>query len=111
MNLRRLRFDDLQRNLKEKELEARASKGSEFLEVLEPAYLPTHPYKGGRTKTAVFGLVAALLLAFGYALVRVLFDDTIVDAEDVQLLHRTIPVLGVIPTVPTLPGESGDKKT
>ena len=103
VNIRRIRYEDLQRNLKEKELEARASKGSELLEVLEPAFLPSHPYRGGRTKTALFGLAFALVLALGYALVRVLFDDTIIDAEDVRSLHRTIPVIGVIPSLPSLP--------
>jgi hypothetical protein len=76
---------------------ASASAG-DSLTVLDPAYLPMTPSKGGRSKTAMMGGAVALIVAILYAIARVLFNDTLIDQADVEAL-RLIPVLGVLPRI------------
>ena len=76
------------------------------LMVIEPAYRPTSPFKGGRTLVALGGLSVALVLALLYMTARVAFDDTIINAGDIETL-RTIPLLGVIPRLDLDPSDKG----
>jgi capsular polysaccharide biosynthesis protein len=68
--------------------------------ILDPANLPTKPYKGGRSKIALGGGVASLLLAVAYALAAVLLDDRVRDVSDLKQLGLRIP-LGVLPRIPS----------
>lgn len=101
-----VRRDDVAVRYRAAELEANATRRSAQLQISEEATLPTHPFKGGRTKTGLIGLFVTAVIAFAYALLRVLMDDTVVDADDVVGLQGSVPlpVLGVIPQLPRLPG-------
>jgi uncharacterized protein involved in exopolysaccharide biosynthesis len=96
----RVEHDDLKQKLERAKLSASAaeSQGGDTMTVIDPAYLPLHPSKGGRTKTALTGGILALILALGYAFARVLFNDTIIDSADVEAMNL-LPVLGVLPKV------------
>jgi uncharacterized protein involved in exopolysaccharide biosynthesis len=96
----RVEHDDLKQKLERAKLSASAaeSQGGDTMMVIDPAYLPLHPSKGGRTKTALTGGILALILALGYAFARVLFNDTIIDSADVEAMNL-LPVLGVLPKV------------
>lgn len=75
-----------------------ASSGGDQLAIIDAAYLPGRPSQGGRTKTMGLGLIVTLVLAFGYAAARVLFDDTLRDGHDIEAL-KLVPVLGVLPKI------------
>ncbi len=96
----RVEHDDLKQKLERAKLSASAaeSQGGDTMTVIDPAFLPLHPSKGGRTKTALTGGILALILALGYAFARVLFNDTIIDSADVEAMNL-LPVLGVLPKV------------
>jgi uncharacterized protein involved in exopolysaccharide biosynthesis len=91
-------------------LNVTSASAGDSLTVLDPAYLPMTPSKGGRSKTAMMGGVVALIVAILYAVARVLFNDTLIDQADVEAL-RLIPVLGVLPKLPSQgsPGKSTAK--
>lgn len=93
--------DDLKQKLERARLEkARATaKGGDTMTILDPAYKPTKPSKGGKGKVAMTGGVMAVLVALLYAFARVLFNDTMIDAQDIEAL-KLIPVLGVLPKIP-----------
>ncbi|MEO6419710.1 MAG: hypothetical protein ABIP39_09905, partial [Polyangiaceae bacterium] len=82
---------------------AEATSGDQ-MEVIDPAYKPTRPARGGRTNAALVGGAIALIVSIGYAFMRVLLNDTIIDAADVEAL-QLIPVLGIMPMLP--PGVTG----
>lgn len=79
-------------------LEAAHAEATQRMAVVEPAFRPTHPTKGGRTNAAIAGLVLTLLVALGYATLRVTVADELVDPEDVEALG-IVPVLGVVPRI------------
>jgi capsular polysaccharide biosynthesis protein len=79
-----------------------SASGGDTLTVIDPAYLPMTPTKGGRSKTAIMGGVVALIVAILYAFARVLFNDTLIDQADVEAM-KLIPVLGVLPKLPQQP--------
>jgi hypothetical protein len=83
-----------------------AQSADQPLMVIEPAFRPTSPFKGGRTPVALGGLSVALLLGLLYMAARVAFDDTIINAGDIETL-RTIPLLGVIPRIDLDPSDKG----
>jgi hypothetical protein len=96
----RSEHEDLQRRLERSRLSASAAEasGGDQMMVIDPAYKPMHPTKGGRTKTALTGGVISLILALAYAFARVVFNDTIIDSADIEAM-QLIPVLGVLPRV------------
>jgi capsular polysaccharide biosynthesis protein len=96
----RSEHDDLKRRLEHARLSQGATEavGTDQMMIVDPAYKPLHPSKGGRSKTALGGAAATLILALAYAFARVLFSDTLIDSADIESLH-TIPVLGVLPKV------------
>jgi uncharacterized protein involved in exopolysaccharide biosynthesis len=96
----RVEHDDLKLRLERARLAANAAEatGGDQMTVIDPAYKPLSPSKGGRTKTALAGGLMTIILALCYAFARVLTNDTLFDAADVEAL-RMIPVLGVVPKV------------
>jgi hypothetical protein len=82
---------------------------NEMMAVMEPAYKPSHPFKGGRTPVAMGGAAIAMLLALLYMAARVVFNDTIIDAADVEAL-QLIPVLGVVPKIDVPPAPKDKAK-
>jgi len=94
----RLEHDDLKQRLERARLSANAAEasGGDQMMVVDPAYKPLTPFKGGRTKMALAGGLATLLFAFGYAFARVVFSDTNIDSADIEAMHL-VPMLGVVP--------------
>jgi hypothetical protein len=95
--------EDLSRSLERSRLKASAAEmtSGDQMEIIDPAYRPTRPARGGRTNAALAGFGIALFASLAYAFTRVLTNDTILDAVDVETLDL-IPVLGVIPRLPPL---------
>ena len=77
-------------------VEASRAAADDVIQIEQHAYRPTSPSKGGRTPAAALGMFVALLIAVLYAAARVVFNDTLIDAYDVDAL-QLIPVLGVVP--------------
>jgi capsular polysaccharide biosynthesis protein len=109
----RLEHDDLKQRLERARLSANAAEasGGDQMMVVDPAYKPLTPSKGGRTKTALAGGSATLIFALAYLFARVLFSDTIIDSADIEAMHL-VPMLGVVPKLrssnpPTPPGAAG----
>ena len=118
----RMEHEDLQHRLERARLSANQteSAGGDQMAVIDPAYKPMRPSKGGRTKTAMTGGIVTLILALAYAFSRVVFSDTLIDSADIEAL-QVVPVLGIPRTlvlrrtVPTRPppspprqGQEGD---
>lgn len=68
--------------------------------ILDGAYLPTHPARGGRTVIVLIGFFASFALGLGVALSRTLLDDRIFARIDLERLG----VADVVCVVPR-PGE------
>jgi capsular polysaccharide biosynthesis protein len=100
MNEARTHQDDLKLRAERAKLavEAARSQAAERMAIIDPPFQPTHPSKGARTNAAIAGLAMAVLLALGYATLRVSLDDTLVDADDIEGL-AVAPVLGVVPRI------------
>src|SRR5580704_7754148 len=98
LNEAKAHHEDLKQRLERAKLalEAAHAQANERMAIVEPPYRPTHPSKGGRSNAAIAGLIMACLLALAYATARVVLDDTLRDAEDVEALQLS-PVLGVVP--------------
>lgn len=103
--------EDIKTKLDKARLQASAvaATSGDKLEILDAAFLPSRPIKGGRTNAALAGLAVAFILAVAYAYARVLFSDVVVDAGDIQALH-VIPVLGVMPKIPAATGTTLSKR-
>lgn len=96
--------DDLARRMERATLRASATEatGDGQMEIIDPAYKPTRPARGGRTNAALVGLGLATFVALGFAFARVATNDILMDSHDVEALH-VIPVLGVVPRLPPSP--------
>jgi hypothetical protein len=79
-------------------IEAAQAASNDVIAIEQHAYRPTSPSKGGRTPAAAAGLFVAIVIALLYAAARVVFNDTLIDAQDIEAL-RLIPVLGTIPKI------------
>jgi hypothetical protein len=79
-------------------LEAARVDATKRVAIVDPPFRPTHPSKGGRANAAMTGLALTMLIAIGYAMLRVTLADVLVDADDVEAL-RSVPVLGVVPRI------------
>ena len=92
--------EDLNTKLERARLEkARAAaKGGDTMTILDPAYKPTKPSAGGKGKVAMTGGALTVIVALLYAFARVVFNDTMIDAQDIEAL-KLIPVLGVLPKI------------
>jgi hypothetical protein len=96
----RSKHEELKRNHERVrlELEAAENKAAEMMQIVEHATRPTQAYKGGRGKAAIGGGVFAILLALLYMAARVVFNDRVIDAGDIEGLNL-IPVLGTMPRI------------
>lgn len=104
-----LRKKDLERV--SMQVRAAQAASNDMMAITEPPFKPTRAYKGGRTPAAIGGVAFALIIAILYMAARVVFNDTIIDAADVEALNL-IPVLGVVPKIdvarePTAGGATG----
>jgi hypothetical protein len=99
-NSNKIEHEDIQIRLDKAKLElARAlGKTGDSMSILDPAFAPSKPSSGGRMRTGAAGLSAAFILALLYAYSRVVFNDTVIDEEDIEAL-RIIPVLGALPKI------------
>jgi capsular polysaccharide biosynthesis protein len=109
LSLAKARHESISKNAEAARLRMAALKAtaSENMSIVEPAYKPMKPSKGGRANAAMMGIALAFLIAVLYATARVAFNDRLIDAQDVEAL-KIIPVLGVIPKIPA-PRMSGSK--
>jgi hypothetical protein len=100
LNEAKTRHDDLKLRAERAKLAVLAAQvtANEAMSVVEPAYRPSHPSKGGRTNAALIGLALSLFVATLYAAARVLFNDTLIDTADIEAT-KLIPVLGVVPHI------------
>jgi Mrp family chromosome partitioning ATPase len=73
----------------------------EEMQILEPAYRPTRPDRG-RGRVFLAGATLSLILALGYAVGRVLLNDTLLDEGDVIALGGP-QVLVALPDLPSPP--------
>lgn len=98
MGAARSHLDELQQHAEHATLEASAvaANGGEQMEIIDPAFRPQRPLRGGRTNTALAGAALALVLSALYAAARVVLTDTLIDAKDIEELS-VLPVLGVLP--------------
>ena len=82
------------------ELEVDASvKGREAL-LLTPASVPSTPVSPQPVRDLLLALLVGLLAGAGIAMLREHLDDTITSKEDVDAALGTVPVLGMVPSVP-----------
>jgi uncharacterized protein involved in exopolysaccharide biosynthesis len=82
---------------------ATEASGTDQMTIVDPAFRPMHPSKGGRSKTALMGAAVTLIIALAYAFARVIFSDVLIDSADIEALN-SIPVLGVLPKItPSVP--------
>lgn len=94
----RERFGSLQdKEFKASMVESAAATGrtSEMV-VVDPAFLPQHANKPGRTMIVGAGVAMSLVLALMLALGLALIDDRLYDRMDVEKL-ALLPLLGVVP--------------
>ena len=94
--------DDLKQKLERARLEKNRAqaKGGDTMSILDPAYRPTRPATGGKGKVAMAGGALSVIVALLYAFSRVIFNDTMIDSQDLEAL-RLIPVLGILPKIRT----------
>lgn len=80
--------------------DAAEKKSQEEMQVLEPAYRPIRP-DHGRGRVFIAGVTITLFFALGYAALRVLLNDTLLDEGDIVAIGGP-PVLVALPRMPAL---------
>ncbi len=85
---------------------ATASARNAQIEIVDPAYRPTHPAKPSRSLLLLIGLMLSIVLGMASALVLALLDDRLYDRVDVERLEL-LPLLAVVPRAPKERGFSG----
>ena len=70
-----------------------------LLEIVDPAYRPTHPSKPSRSLLLLVGLLLSLSLGAAAAVTMALMDDRLYDRIDVEQLEL-LPLLAVVPRAP-----------
>ena len=92
------RFQSLQdKDFKAQIVESAATTGrTAQMVVVDPAFLPIHAAKPGRTTIVAGGMAAAAAMAALLALGLALIDDRLYDPVDVERL-ALLPLLGVVP--------------
>ena len=88
----------LQTRLKEAEIAQAVQDAS--VRVVDPAIAPLVPIKPRRAMVVIAGFMLGILLGVGLAFLRELFDRSVHTRNDV-LLATGLPVLGLIPRIPT----------
>jgi capsular polysaccharide biosynthesis protein len=101
----------LKGKLDAKRLEVGQAKSStgDSMTIKEEATKPLEPSSGGRTKPFLLGSVLSAVVALAYAFGRVVFNDTLIDAADIEAL-QVVPVLGIVPRIHR-PNDSAKKGT
>jgi uncharacterized protein involved in exopolysaccharide biosynthesis len=94
----RERFQSLQdKQFKATMVESAAATGNTAqMEVIDPAFVPTHAAKPGRTTIVGAGVAIAALLSIMLALGLAMLDDRLYDRIDVERL-AVLPLLSVVP--------------
>jgi uncharacterized protein involved in exopolysaccharide biosynthesis len=67
-----------------------------LLEIVDPAYRPTHPSKPSRSMLLLIGLLLSIGLGLATALTLALLDDRLYDRIDVEKMDL-LPLLSVVP--------------
>ena len=83
------------------ELQVEASLVGGDAVLLTPAPVPTSPVSPRPMRDALLAMAAGLFLGVGLALLREHLDDSINTKEDVDTAAGGIPVLGLVPAVPS----------
>lgn len=98
------RYDELKTKSEATALALKASEANKasLVSIIEPAYRPSKPSKGRRAMTAILGLVSSIAFALLYALARILLEDHVTDAGDIE-------ALGLATTLGTLANVGGGK--
>ena len=81
----------------------RSQQGEQF-RILDPANLPTTPYRPNRPLISLGGALAGLLLGLGLVTVLALLDKSLRNQRDVEFYLET-PVLALIPLISTTAGK------
>ena len=66
------------------------------MDIIDPAFLPLHAAKPGRSVIAGVGLLISLLLSVALAIMLALVDDRLYDRVDIERLEL-LPLIGVVP--------------
>lgn len=100
-------YDELKSKSEAMQLALKASEASKanLISIIEPAYRPTHPIKGRRALTALLGLGAAVAFALLWMVVRVMLEDHLADAGDVEALGLAT-TLGTLANIPMPEGST-----
>jgi uncharacterized protein involved in exopolysaccharide biosynthesis len=72
---------------------------SALIEIVDPAYKPTHPSKPSRSLLLLIGLLLSIALGATVALTLAILDDRLYDRVDVEKLGAA-PLLAVVPRAP-----------
>jgi Mrp family chromosome partitioning ATPase len=101
----RKRYDEVKSKSEATALALKASEAnkSSLVAIIEPAYRPTKPTKGRRAMTAMLGLASSFAFALLYVLGRILLEDHLTDAGDIE-------ALGLATTLGTLANVSAKNK-
>lgn len=94
------RHDELKGKAEAMALAVKSSEASKaaFVSIIEPAYRPTKPVKGRRAMTALLGLASALAFAMLWVIARIMLEDRVSDAGDIDSLGLA-PSLGTLPHI------------
>jgi uncharacterized protein involved in exopolysaccharide biosynthesis len=78
---------------------ASAAGRNAHLEIVDPAYHPTHPSKPSRSLMLLVGMLLSIALGLATALTFALLDDRLYDRVDIEKLGAA-PLLAVVPRAP-----------
>ncbi len=94
------RYDEVRGKSEATQLALKAAEAGKagLIAIIEPAFRPTKPSKGRRGLTAVLGGLSACAFALLYVLARVLLEDHLADAGDIEALGLA-PALGTLANV------------
>lgn len=76
--------------------------GAQFV---TPAPVPTSPVSPQPVRTGILALVIGLVLGIGLACVKEFLDDSVKTKDDLERASSGLPVLGLIPVVPSWRGK------
>ena len=83
------------------QLQSGAASGQTGAQIVRPASTPTSPASPQRVRNGLVGLGGGIVLGVGLAFLREVLDDTITTRDDIDRAQPGLPVLGLIPVVPS----------
>jgi uncharacterized protein involved in exopolysaccharide biosynthesis len=94
----RERFQSLQdKEFKAAMVENAATSGrTAQMDIIDPAFLPLHAAKPGRSTIAAVGLLISIVLSLILAIVLALLDDRLYDRVDIERMEL-LPLIGIVP--------------